>query len=75
MQLLWREEALSILEELGNDPGVRSKPRKYLWHRLISSVPPDALRERVRSALKARVGWRSDHLPTRHDAMFQLSST
>ncbi len=62
-QLLWREEALSILEELGLAKGYRGKPRKQIWEKLVSSLPMDELKFYVRYTIKARwlnCGWRVD---------------
>jgi len=58
-RLLWRPEALKILEEVGADRGVRSKPRAFLYQRLTECLTPDQLRDRVRLALKTRSGWRA----------------
>ena len=58
-QLLWREEALILLEEIGLAAGIRSKPRDVLWHRLADEIPMNELKDLVRGILKARVGWRS----------------
>lgn len=58
-ELLWREEALEILEELGLATGVRSKPRAVLWDRLVKAIDVETLGEHVRGRLKARQGWRS----------------
>ena len=33
-RLLWRQEALNILEEYKEDKGIRSKPREYLYERI-----------------------------------------
>lgn len=59
-KLLWRDEALVFLEELGAADGVRSKPRRAVYARLAETVQLDALRARVRHQLKSRTGWRSD---------------
>jgi hypothetical protein len=58
-QLLWRDEALSVLTHRGLDAGVRSKPRWALWERLAQSLELDELRDEVRAALKRRRGWRA----------------
>jgi hypothetical protein len=59
-QLLWREEALEALENEGLVSGVRSKPRKELWLRLASELPPEKLGHIVRDSLKRRRSdWRS----------------
>lgn len=58
VQLLWREEALAILADLGMSSGMRSKSRRALWECLVSAVGPDELRRLVREKLKARGDWR-----------------
>lgn len=58
--LLWRDEALAVLERYGAARGVRSKPREALYERLAVALDLDMVRAEVRSALKARAGWRVD---------------
>lgn len=58
-KLLWRDEALAFLEELGAADGVRSRPRRTIYGRLAEVVPLDGLRARVRHLLKSRTDWRS----------------
>lgn len=58
--LLWRDEALSILEELGQDRGVRSKPRQFLYERLAEVLDDEALKGQVRQKLCSRTNWRLD---------------
>lgn len=58
VKLLWRDEALAILEQLGEADGMRSKPRKVLWERLANVLALDDLRACVRRTLKARTKWR-----------------
>lgn len=57
-QLLWREEALSLLTSRGLDAGVRSRPRHVLWERLALELELRDLKDEVRDVLKARHGWR-----------------
>jgi hypothetical protein len=60
-RLLWRHEALEILEGLGKANGVRSKPREAIYTRLASSLELGLLKERVRHVLQhSRQDWRSD---------------
>ncbi len=60
-QLLWREEVLALLDELGASRGVRSKPRAALYSRLVETMGDvDMLRLRVRQQLRHRANWRSD---------------
>lgn len=58
--LLWRDEALRVLEHYGAARGVKSKPREVLYDRLADVLDLDILRAEVRAALKAREGWRAD---------------
>lgn len=58
-QLLWRDEALAVLEEFGMADGFRTKPRKQIWQALADYLRLDELRDRVRSKLVSREGWRS----------------
>jgi hypothetical protein len=53
-RLLWRDEALGFLNELGAARGLLSKPRKMLYARLADVVDLDPLRARVRSQLTSR---------------------
>lgn len=62
-QLLWRDEAINILKELGLEKGFVSKSRSEIWHKLSSSIPPEKLKMLIRDRLKTRVNWRSVHLP------------
>lgn len=58
--LLWREEALAVLEKYGFATGVRSKPRAVLWKRLAESLSLQELDLEVRAALRLRsASWRA----------------
>lgn len=59
-KLLWREEALEVLEERAAATGVRSKPRLQVYQRLAEVVSLDELRATVRRQLVLRKNWRSD---------------
>jgi hypothetical protein len=58
-QLLWRDEALALLEDYQLHKGVKSKPRQVLWQTLAKELPVLDLKSAVRKALKSRPGWRS----------------
>ncbi len=58
-QLLWREEALELLDYFGLTHGVKSKSRKYLWRRLANKLSQQELRAFVCYKLRTRQGWRS----------------
>lgn len=55
-RLLWRDEAIHILDEHGLARGFRTRPRRVIWRRLANEVPLDNLRRAVRGALKIRPG-------------------
>jgi hypothetical protein len=59
-RLLWRGEALRILEETGRADGLRSKPRELIYERLSSVLDRRTLEEKVREILFFRGDWRSD---------------
>lgn len=61
-RLLWREEALMILEQRNEADGVRHKPREFIYQRLVEVFYSDfkTLKEHVSSTLISREGWRSD---------------
>lgn len=58
--LLWRDEALAVLERYDAARGVRSKPREALYERLAVALDLDMVRAEVRTALKVRASWRVD---------------
>jgi hypothetical protein len=57
-QLLWRDEAVMLLEQLGHARGLIGKPRAALYARLAEVAPLDLLRSCVRARLKNRTNWR-----------------
>ncbi len=60
-RLLWKKEALQILEELNKARGVRSKPRELIYQKLANVLDINTLKEKVRYALLfSREDWRSD---------------
>jgi hypothetical protein len=63
VNLLWRHEALDLLEEVGKASGVRSKPRAAVYERLVESYEPELLKERIRNVLQySRQDWRAGAL-------------
>jgi len=58
VQLLWRDEALSLLRAHNLDRGLSCKPRRYLWEALTKNLTVRTLRDLVRTQLKARRQWR-----------------
>jgi hypothetical protein len=56
-RLLWREEALAILDDRNLATGWRSKSAALIHERLSSVLPLAVLSDCVRTALKKRDGW------------------
>lgn len=59
VSLLWRNEALSFLEELGGANGLRSRSRAEIYVALVERAAFSCLRDRVRRCLRDRREWRS----------------
>lgn len=59
-KLLWRDEALTLLVELGEAERVRYKTRALVYARLAEVADLASIQERVRRQLKSRTTWRSD---------------
>ncbi len=59
VQLLWRDEALQLLQEQQKAKGLLSKPRRVIWERLIEEFSVRELQATVCSQLKRRADWRS----------------
>lgn len=58
VQLLWREEALSILKVNGFGRGMSNKSRKYLWKVIVTQLELPIIKSSVRNCLKYRLDWR-----------------
>ena len=58
--LLWRDEILDLLGNIGAPRGYRSKRRVELYRLLADSMPLPQIQSAVRLALKQRTAWRPD---------------
>lgn len=58
-QLLWRDEAIELMEYFGLARGMRDKPRKTLWKTLARELSTEELRTFVCYKLRTRKDWRS----------------
>ncbi len=58
--LLWRDEALELLEKEGEANGIRSKPRKYLYKKLSEIFDHSDLEDKVREVIFFREDWKLD---------------
>lgn len=56
-QLLWRAEALDVLQARGLAAGLSRSARWYVWARLVETTPLAELRALVRQTLRARREW------------------
>lgn len=53
-ELLWRDEALALLENRDAVHGLRTKPRNHAWDRVADVYDVDEIGDAVRARLKAR---------------------
>jgi len=58
-RLLWREEALEALSNIGITKGLKSKNRATIYKRLVDETTISQLRSIVRQQLVRRKNWRS----------------
>ena len=59
-RLLWREEALTILKEIGKAKGFYSKSRDIIYEKLSIVFDQKTLGEKVRETILLRKDWRPD---------------
>jgi len=59
-KLLWREEALRILEDIDEAKGLRSKPRDLIYTKLSTVLDQKTLNKKVRETIFFRADWRSE---------------
>jgi hypothetical protein len=59
-KLLWKDEALDILEQVGKAKGLRSKPRSYIYQKLSDVFDKQTLEDKVRDKLFFREAWKVD---------------
>jgi hypothetical protein len=70
VQLLWRDEVLQALKDLGIAAPSKAT-RRDLWKTLVASSSPSVLFKTVRDRLRARGDWRSAPTPFRCGDSFQ----
>lgn len=56
-QLLWRDEAMTLLRERGNHHGLSKAPRWFVWERLAETLELGELQAEVRRVLRTREDW------------------
>ncbi len=57
-KLLWKEEAINLLNEFGLRKGLRSKTRKSIYNTLIDVADIVTIQNKVRERLVNRTNWR-----------------
>ena len=63
VELLWLDEAMSLLEKKNSTRGVKGKPRCFIWDRICEIYSIDEIAETVRKHLKMRVRPTNPPLP------------
>lgn len=63
VELLWRDEALTLLNQRGVGKGLLSKPRQLAWDRVVEHFSIHEIAAVVRDKLKARAKLPSAQLP------------
>lgn len=58
LQLLWKNEALKLVELSGLDLKLNHKPKHYIWNKIIENVKSQEIQLLVRTILKSRKDWR-----------------
>jgi hypothetical protein len=74
VQLLWKNEAREVLQDLGIKPPAKSS-RRELWTKLVAAVSPEELFRIVRRRIRARGDWRSGPTPFRCGDSFRSAAT
>lgn len=59
-RLLWKGEALRILEKKGDAKGYYSKPKNSIYCKLLSSIDQKTLKKQVLDTIYFRTDWRSE---------------
>lgn len=62
VRLLWRDEVMAKLDELGLSKGLKGKPKIVLFEHLAAALPVQELGAYVRSCMKARPDWRKEDI-------------
>lgn len=73
-QLLWRSEALSLLESQGAADGVRSKSRHIIAQKIAETIPISSLKAAAADTLRTRSNWRWSHNTTT-DSIHELADS
>lgn len=69
-RLLWKDEALELLEKEGEADGLRSKCRSNIYEKLSKIFDQKTLEDKVRETIFFREDWRSDSPLVSNDGLF-----
>jgi len=76
VQLLWREEALAVLQSIDGISDLRRQPRAVIWQEVVDRLSLAELRAVIVKALGARSAWKSsDERQSRDGGWSQSSAT
>jgi hypothetical protein len=73
-RLLWKSEAIEVLEKLGEKRGLLRSSKAVLYRKLIDQISLQHLKRVVRTYLKKREGWRDQKRPSPNGDLFQPTS-
>ena len=74
-KLLWRNEAIEILQKKKLPPKILRQPRSVLYEYIANTLSLCQLRQAVRDYFKKRKNWRCPELPSRYDGLYPLPPT
>lgn len=75
VELLWLDEAVTLLEQRGAARGIKGKPRSVVWDRICEQLCTKDIATAVREHLKARAALLSLSSPSRCDVWCQDVAT
>ncbi|MEX1000185.1 MAG: sce7726 family protein [Thermodesulfobacteriota bacterium] len=61
-RLLWKQEALDLLDEVSSSKGFLSKSKTLIYQELCNRIELNTLKKKVREKLRDRSNWRVDQL-------------
>lgn len=59
-QLLWRDEVIAILRDIGAKPAILRGPRRAMWQAVAEAMSTEQLTKLVCTQIRRRGDWRSD---------------
>jgi len=74
-RLLWKNEAVEVLEKLGEKQTISRNSRAVLYRQLVDRISLPRLKRVVRTYLKKREGWRDQKRPFPNGDLFQPTAT